>query len=508
VGFDHLAISLFILASVSGFSLWLIQRNQLILPSILLPLSALLVLTSNLIVGGSLQESGSLVYTVVIVYTSLLLGKRAAILFAVLSILSQTFVFLACSNGWVTEAVGIQKDLPSLIVTSLLISIMTAILWIMLDSLERSIQQTQLSEARWRSLVENAPVMIVNTDRDGTIQFLNHIDGKRVENAIGKSILEFVPTIDQKRAMVISRQVLRSGKSAQFEASGRDFDGTDTHFNVSVGPIWGSNGKINGLTYIVLDITDKKRVEHEIIHLNAELEVLVQERTTQLEISNQELASLSYSVSHNLRTPLRAIDGFSLVLLEDYQDVLDELGQDYLKRVRVASQRMGILIDDLLRLASFSRREIQTQLVNLSAFAQRIADDLRLAYPERAVDIRIENDMKVVGDENLLYVAMSNLFSNAWAFTGQREDARIEFGRQEIDGKTTYFIRDNGVGFDMQYMAKLFQPFQHLHGRSELEGSGIGLAIVQRIIQKHGGTIWAEARENQGATFYFTLSPR
>ena len=505
-GFNHLALSLFILSGVSMLSLWLIRHGRLIAPSFLLPFSALLVLTSNLIVGGSLQESESLVYAVVIVFASLLLGKRAALLFAGFSVFSQVLVFFALSSGLVAEAVGVQQNFSGLVITSLLIGLMAAFLWILLDSLERSVERARSSEARWRSLVENAPVTIVNTDRDGIVQFFNNFGGVKVGEIIGKPLVEFVPAIDYKRAIAVSRQVLRSGESTHLEISGRDLDDKITFYGVSVGPILGPRGEIDGLTFILLDITEKKRSEDEIQRLNSELKQLVQERTTQLEISNQELASLSYSVSHDLRTPLRAIDGFSLALLEDYKAVLDDQGQDYLKRVRAASQRMGILIDDLLRLASIARQKFKSQPVDLSALVNTVASQLTTKYPERSVELLVEPDLHVHADPNLLQIAITNLFKNAWMFTSLEEGARIEFGCQEIDGSPIYYLRDNGIGFDMQYAAKLFQPFQHLHRRSELEGSGVGLAIVQRIIQKHGGKIWAEAQEDQGATFYFALS--
>jgi PAS domain S-box-containing protein len=506
-GFNLLAITLFILAGVSVLSLWYVRQNQLIIPSFLLPLSALLVLASNQVAGGSLQESGPMVYAVLIVYASMLLGKRAALLFGGLGILLQTLIFVLCSLGTAPSARQVPGELSSLLITFLLIGLLAAFLWIVLDSLERSVTRARTSQARWRALVENAPVTIVNTDREGIIQFINHFEDVRSEDVIGKPLIEFVPAIDHKRAIAASRRVLRTGKSVRFEASGHDLDGQDVFFSISVGPVLGSKGEIAGLTYIVLDITEAKRSEEEIRCLNKELESLVQERTTQLDTSNQELASLSYAVSHDLRTPLRAIDGFSLALLEDYGPVLDEQGQDYLNRVRVASQRMGVLIDDLLRLAFIVRQELQSQPVELSVLVDAVANDFLSAHPEREIEVLIEPGLVVFGDESLLRIAVTNLFSNAWKFTSLQEQARVEFYCQEVDGLATYFMCDNGVGFDMQYAAKLFHPFQHLHGRSELEGSGVGLAIVQRIVQKHGGRIWAEAQEGQGATFYFTLTP-
>jgi PAS domain S-box-containing protein len=503
-GFVVLSFSLFLLAIIGAFSLWSVRRGQLGLPSFLIPLGALFVLGANSFEGGTLEESDALLYAVLIVFASLLLGKGAALLFAGLGILAQTILYILFSIGSI-EVADDQFALSSLIITALLIGILAVFLWIMLDSLEYSIKRAQTSEERWRLLAENAPVTIINTDSEGIVQFFNHFGEVQSEDIIGKPLLAFVPITDQKRAIAATRRVLRSGKSVHFEASGRGLEDRELFFSVSVGPLFNPNQEIEGLTFIILDITEKKWDEDKIRQLNAELEALLQERTTQLDTSNQELAALSYSVSHDLRTPLRAIDGFSLALLEDYQGSLDDQGRDYLKRVRAASQRMGTLIDDLLRLASIARQEYQSKMVDLSLLAKRVANSFSDTDPERLVEIKIKPGLLVQGDENLLHIAVSNLFGNAWAFTRHRKDAQIEFGCQEINGLFAYFIRDNGVGFDMRYAAKLFQPFQTLHGRSELEGSGIGLAIVQRIIHKHGGKIWADARENQGATFYFTL---
>jgi PAS domain S-box-containing protein len=503
-GFVALSFSLFILAGISALSLWSIWRGRFGLPSFLIPLGALLVIVANTVEGGTLKESDALLYAIVIVFASVLLGKRAALLFAGLSIFFQTILFVLFSVGWIKVADN-QYFISSLILTALLLSILAVFLWIMLDSLEYSVKRTQASEERWRSLVENAPVTIINTDHAGIIRFFNHFREVDPENVIGKPLLEFVPTIDKEQALEISRRVFQKGESAHFEISTRKSKDQPSCLSVSVGPIFDSKGEIDGLTFIILDITEKKRDEDKIRQLNAELELLLQERTTQLDISNQELSALSYTVSHDLRTPLRAIDGFSLALLEDYRASLDEQGQDYLRRVRAASQRMGILIDDLLRLASIARQKFRSQTVDLSAQVTQVANELLSKYPERSVEIKIEPGLQVQGDEYLLQIAIANLFHNAWSFTRHRQDAQIEFGCQEIDGLSTYFLQDNGVGFDMRYATKLFQPFQTLHDRSELEGSGVGLAIVERIIRKHSGKIWAEAGENQGATFYFTL---
>ncbi len=234
------------------------------------------------------------------------------------------------------------------------------------------------------------------------------------------------------------------------------------------------------------------------------LEELVLERTAELSRSNRELESFSYSVSHDLRSPLRAIDGFSQALLEDYGELIDETGQNYLYRVRAASQRMGELIDALLTLSSVSRYSLERNPVALSQLANDVVIGLQENSPDRQVEIRIADNLHVEGDIHLLRILLENLLSNAWKYTATVKHARIEFDFREEDGETIYFVRDNGVGFDMRYADKLFGAFQRLHG-TEFEGTGIGLATVQRVIHHHGGRVWAHGETGIGATFYFTL---
>lgn len=253
---------------------------------------------------------------------------------------------------------------------------------------------------------------------------------------------------------------------------------------------------------LVNDVTDKLRVEEEIRKLNLELEQRVIERTRQLEATNRELESFAYSVSHDLRAPLRSIDGFSKALLEDYERSLDEEGRDYLRRVRSATQRMSGLIDDLLVLSRVSRLEMRNDEVDLSALAKEIAAELQRQEPERKVTIAVQPSMTARADASLLRIVLQNLLQNAWKFTSRADNARIEVGTTEPGG---YFVRDNGVGFDMAYAGKLFGAFQRLHDDAEFPGTGIGLATVQRIIHRHGGEVRAEAEVGKGATIFFTL---
>jgi signal transduction histidine kinase len=236
-----------------------------------------------------------------------------------------------------------------------------------------------------------------------------------------------------------------------------------------------------------------------------ELELKVQERTEQLEAANKELEAFSYSVSHDLRAPLRAMDGFSQALLEDYGPQLDEKGKDFLDRVRSAAQRMAELIDNLLALSQVSRSELIREPVNLSALARSVASDLKQTEPGREVEFAVANDVLVEGDSKLLLIVMDNLLGNAWKFSSKHSRARVEFGVAAKNGETIYYVRDNGAGFDMAHAGKLFRAFQRLHQANEFQGTGIGLATVGRIIHRHGGRVWAEGEVEKGATFCFTL---
>jgi signal transduction histidine kinase len=253
-------------------------------------------------------------------------------------------------------------------------------------------------------------------------------------------------------------------------------------------------------------LAEIQRRDRELRDSHALLERRVAERTSQLETLNKELEAFSYSVSHDLRAPLRSIDGFSQALLEDYEGQLDQQGRDYLQRVRAAAQRMAQLIDDILKLSRVTRAELNREEVDLSALAGEIAAELQQAQPEREVKLTIASGLRAEGDPRLLRIALENLLGNAWKFSHDRKPALIEIGMQpQPDSTSAFFVRDNGVGFEMVYADKLFTAFQRLHDTREFPGTGIGLATVQRVIHKHGGKVWAEGEVEKGATFYFSL---
>ena len=266
-----------------------------------------------------------------------------------------------------------------------------------------------------------------------------------------------------------------------------------------------SNGQPDRLLGTVIDITAAKRAEDEIRRLNAHLEQRVIQRTQQLEAANHELEAFGYSVSHDLRAPLRGVDGFTQAIEEEYADRLDDRGREHLARVRAGVRRMNALIDDMLRLSRVTSGPMRSEPVDLSEMARQAVSELRAADPSRRVAVAIEPAHLVTGDRQLLRAVMTNLLGNAWKFSCGQEEARIAFGRAGADPEPAFYVRDNGAGFDMAYADKLFGAFQRLHTSAEFPGTGIGLAIVQRIVSRHGGRTWAEGVKGQGATFYFAL---
>jgi light-regulated signal transduction histidine kinase (bacteriophytochrome) len=255
---------------------------------------------------------------------------------------------------------------------------------------------------------------------------------------------------------------------------------------------------------ILEDLSD---AQAEIQMLNAELEARVETRTAELVVANKNLEAFTYSVAHDLRSPLRALSGYSEALTEDYGDILDETGRWYAERIQAATERMGALIDDLLLLAQVSRAEMNLGCVDLSAEVAAIAGELQAREPGRRVRFAIENGVRATADRTLIRTVLQNLIDNAWKFTAKRDGTIIEFATTAAeDAEVCCYVRDNGAGFDPAFMGKLFQPFQRLHSVTEFPGSGIGLASVQRIIERHGGRVWAEGAVGHGATFYVTLN--
>lgn len=381
------------------------------------------------------------------------------------------------------------------------------------------IKQTQAalgaSEAKFRELAENIDEVFYIKSADWSQMLYvspayEEIWGQSCDQAYQKSdAWDDSIHPDDRDFVIAAGNRLMEGEPLEEEYRIIRADGDIRWISTRAFPIYSKSGRILRYVGVAADITKRKQAELQIRQLNEQLEERVQYRTAQLMDANKELEAFSYSVSHDLRSPLRAIDGFSKVLLESYQDKLDERGKHYLNRIRAGTKRMGELIDDLLQLSRVTRTEMQFTHVNLSAIAQKIAQQLSESNPGRQVEWLIAADIIVEGDSQLLRILMENLLNNAWKFTSKTAAAKIELvtliNKNQKGNYFTYIVRDNGVGFEQIYVNKLFKAFQRLHSGEEFPGTGIGLATVQRIVRRHGGHVWAKGVVGKGATFYFTL---
>jgi PAS domain S-box-containing protein len=365
------------------------------------------------------------------------------------------------------------------------------------------------SQRQFRELSESLPQLVWTCRGDGYCDYLSpqwvNYTGKPEAEQLGSVWLEQIHPKDREMAFKSWSAAVESKENLDVEFRIRRWDGVYHWFKTLAVPHKDFDGNVVRWFGTNTDIEEEKQFGQKILLLNETLEQRVFERTAELETVNKELESFSYSVSHDLRAPLRAIDGFSQALLEDCAAELNNEGRHYLERVRLASQQMAHLIEDLLNLSRVTRREINRGEVNLTWLADNIARNLQEMNSERKMKFNIEENLLVNGDEGLLRIVLENLMGNACKFTAKTENAEISFGKQIFDEKNWFFVQDNGAGFDMKYADKLFGAFQRLHGKNEFEGTGIGLATVQRILNRHGGFVRAEGKIGEGAIFYFTI---
>jgi len=391
-------------------------------------------------------------------------------------------------------------------------------LWVV--SLRRRVrQQTELIrdklnqearlESRYRDLFETAQDMVFTTDLEGKITSFNkaaeRLAATARNDAIGCGLRTFFSSENPNDVQLRGTEGRNDAEPGTCELTLLARNGRRIPVEVSM-TVQKHGGEPVGWQGIARDITERKRTEDEIRQFNADLERRVSERTSELAASNKELEAFSYSVSHDLRAPLRAINGFSEILLRDFGESLNDKARHYLETVAASGRQMGELVDDLLAFSRLGRQQLVKGPIDLNDLVRQVAHDLRLQAPEREVVLRVDPLPPATGDRSLIIQVLQNLLGNAWKFTGRATKPVVEVGSFRQDDEAIFYVRDNGAGFDMQYAGKLFGVFQRLHRDEEFPGTGVGLAIVHRIISRHGGRVWAQGRVGEGATFYFTLS--
>ena len=360
------------------------------------------------------------------------------------------------------------------------------------------------------ALIDHTSAVIYMRDADGRYLLVNReferLFRLRREDIVGLTDHDLFPEPVADAFRANDRAAFARGEPVQVEEEAPSEDGPRTYVTVKF-PLTDDAGAAYAVCGISTDITERKRAEQEVRRLNEELEQRVRQRTAALEASTRELDAFAYSVSHDLRAPLRSLEGFSQILLEDHADALNDEARRYLGRIQANVERMDHMIADLLDLSRATRSELRRERTDLSTIARDIADELIASHPGRTVEFRIPDGVTAQGDPHLIRLVLQNLLGNAFKFTAGRPDATVALEVEMAEGVEVYVVRDNGAGFDMRHAHKIFDPFQRLHAASDFEGTGIGLAIVQRIVSRHGGRIDAEGTPGAGAAFRFTLAP-
>lgn len=517
------SLGIAIIASLAG--LWLIRHGHTSTASLLQILGGLVVIFSLAWGGNGIHDVIMLMFPGLILVASMIAGRRGYLITVGLCLISVVILILAEIQGILAPSENSATDLWDLVVIGVIIGVTAVLAWLLSSNLQQSLataesngaalaeinrklaEQTdslKASEERWRSLVENAPDLIINAQPDGTILFTNGQGGGN-PNIVGRSMFDMIPSNEVHRAREIYETVLRTGKPAQAEISGYQQPGLLRWYSVRISPIL-EDGRVTSLILIINDLTERREADEEIRRLNTTLEERVARRTSELQAKNRELETFTYSVSHDLKAPLRGIDGYTRLLLEDHVDQFDEEALGFLKVIRSAAQQMHQLINDLLEYSRLEQRKVETTLVNPKQMIETVITERSDELLKRQVSVVMNLPPgEVRAEEEGLRQALRNIIDNALKFTQLMEHPEIAIGGKDGDGIYTLWVQDNGIGFDMQYHDRIFEMFQRLNRAEQYPGTGIGLALVSKVMQRSGGRVWAESAPGAGATFYLEL---
>jgi PAS domain S-box-containing protein len=371
------------------------------------------------------------------------------------------------------------------------------------EEIEKRTEEAMKAEMRFRSTLDNMMEGAQIINKDFKYIYVNDALVKMAqstkEELLGHTMMEKYPGIEQSELFKTIKKCMEHGLKVHFENEFTFPNGSKGCFELSIQPV------PEGVFILSIDISERKTAERELKQLTEDLEKRILERTAQLEAVNSELESFSYSVSHDLRAPLRAIDGYTKILWEDYGHTIDEEGKRIMKVITTNARQMGQLIDDLLTFSRVGKQGLIKVNLEMNSLVKAVVEDQRVKNPDKKFNVNVKPLDQAFGDHSMIKLAVTNLVSNAIKYSSKKEVAEIEIGSYVENDHTVYYIKDNGVGFDMAYYDKLFGVFQRLHNPREFEGTGVGLALVQRIIYKHNGKVWAKGKEEEGATFYFSL---
>lgn len=516
---ETLVVAFLVIACALYATIFILIRRRLLAPATLLFLGALPgILTLGLLIKNGMRGAGALLFPVIIIFASLILPRRHFALYT-LALLACVGLIIYADHAGLILTITLDPPDATLFFTFAIILIFTAIVIRVLTedlktSLERAVgnerileTQTRLieaSESRWRTLVTNSPVVIAQCDREGRISFINlpHINPKSLAEEI--SVYTFVAEKYHDIVRNGLQLMFDTGQPAQYEMEGMSPSGDMVWYTVTAGPVI-ENGEVTSAVIIATDISKQKQAEAQIRALNAALDQRVRERTEELESAYAELELFSYTVSHNLRTPARAMTGFSEMMLRENKNQLDADGQERLRRISRNAITMGMMIDDLLEFLQLGRESIKKRKISPATIARHALGKLPAYLSNQHIRFTIGDMPACHADPDMLTLVYTHLLDNAIKFSRRNPAAEVQVGSFEREGEIILFVRDNGIGFDMQYVGKLFGMFAQLHRPGEFEGNGVGLATVQRIVRRHGGRVWAEGKPSLGATFYFTL---
>lgn len=493
--------------------LWLIRKSYLSVASLFYLLTMSGIITYELVRANGMRSIGATLYPAMVIFASMILTRRPYFFYLGVILCSVGFILYGQSQGWIGEANIESPSFGVFLVYSVIILGTSWVARVMMsgrkEAFERLRHNQQMLEAQ-QFMLEHVGQAVVGCQAENTIIYWNRaastMYGWEAEEVIGRKYHDVIQVETQPENMDVIRVSLRQGTGWAGELTVIRRDQRRIPILGSITPILDEKGEMTNWIGVGADLTERKQAEEKIHQLNAELEQRVNMRTAELEAANRELQDFTYTIAHDLRAPARAMIGFSRMLQEEHSKQLTSEGLHYLSRMNDGARRMGKMIDDFLTFVHLGRQTLRKSPLNMQILVAKILEEFEPMELTRRMKIEVGSLSDAVADQEMLEQVWWHLVNNAFKFTRKVSHATIEIGSVQKDGILQYFIRDNGIGFDMQYANKIFGVFNRLNLEEDYEGTGMGLAIVHRIITRHGGQIWAEAEVDKGATFYFTLA--